>query len=106
MYSVFFSVDVGPGIDPKLLKPVLNDAEGYYQIGPSESCNEYFVLSVTVSFAENLPQVKSFLSTSVSMHDRTDTSRNLSATCLFNDVFKLYVKSYCNKRVISVYQTQ
>lgn len=50
-------IELGPKIDPKYLKPVLNEIDGYYQIGPSESCNEYFVLSMTVSFAENLPHL-------------------------------------------------
>ena len=40
-----------------MLKPVLNEEEGYYQIGPPSSCNEFFTLAVTVSFATNLPQV-------------------------------------------------
>ena len=44
-------------IDPKLLKPELNDADGYYQIGPAEKYSEQFVLSVTIAFATNLPQV-------------------------------------------------
>ena len=44
-------------VDVRMLKPVLNEEEGYYQIGPASSCNEYFTLAVTVSFATNLPQV-------------------------------------------------
>lgn len=43
--------------DPKQLKPVLNESSGYYQIGPEARCSEQFLLSVTVSFAANLPQV-------------------------------------------------
>ena len=44
-------------LDPKDLKPVLSESEGIYQIGPAESCHEAFVLSVTIAFAANLPQV-------------------------------------------------
>ncbi|XP_013385110.1 centrosomal protein of 120 kDa isoform X2 [Lingula anatina] len=39
------------------LKPVLNEAEGYYQLGPEDRCNEHFMLSITISFATNLPQL-------------------------------------------------
>lgn len=51
------TIELSTNIDPKFLKPELNEVDGYYQIGPVESCNEHFVLSVTVSFAENLPQL-------------------------------------------------
>ena len=44
--------------DPKTLKPTLNETDGYYQIGPEAKCSEQFVLSVTVAFATNLPQVR------------------------------------------------
>ena len=47
--------------DIKSLKPVLNDSEGYYQIGPASKCKEHFILSNTVAFAANLPQVSSAL---------------------------------------------
>ena len=56
-----FTVSEKSGVDPKALKPVLNDEEGYYQIGPASSCNEQFLLAVTVSFAANLPQVREIL---------------------------------------------
>lgn len=36
---------------------MLNESSGYYQIGPEARCSEQFLLSVTVSFAANLPQV-------------------------------------------------
>ncbi len=39
------------------LKPILNDAEGCYQIGPADLCTESFVLSVTIAYAANLAQV-------------------------------------------------
>ncbi|XP_064619737.1 centrosomal protein of 120 kDa-like isoform X2 [Lineus longissimus] len=45
------------GVDPKLLKPVLNESEGFYQLGPVEKSTENFILSVTISFASNLPQL-------------------------------------------------
>lgn len=44
-------------VDPKLLKPVLIDAEGFYQIGPVAAGSEKFVLSTTVAFASNLVQL-------------------------------------------------
>ncbi|KAK3096594.1 hypothetical protein FSP39_001548 [Pinctada imbricata] len=46
-----------PKIDAHHLKPVLNEAEGYYQIGSMSQCKEYFVLSVTISHAVNLAQL-------------------------------------------------
>nr|XP_020646317.1 centrosomal protein of 120 kDa [Pogona vitticeps] len=46
-----------PGLDPKNLAAVLNEEEGYHQIGPSEHCRDYFVLSVTVAFAAQLEQL-------------------------------------------------
>lgn len=44
-------------MDPKNLVPVLNEEEGYHQIGPAEYCRDYFVLSVTIAFATQLEQV-------------------------------------------------
>ncbi|XP_070542235.1 centrosomal protein of 120 kDa-like isoform X2 [Ptychodera flava] len=44
-------------LDPKSVLPVLNDMEGYYQIGPDHRCTDMFVLSVTVGFAANLAQL-------------------------------------------------
>ncbi|NXP81288.1 CE120 protein, partial [Ramphastos sulfuratus] len=44
------------GIDPKSIVPVLNE-EGCHQIGPSEHCRDYFVLSVTIAFATQLEQL-------------------------------------------------
>ncbi|XP_062985553.1 centrosomal protein of 120 kDa [Elgaria multicarinata webbii] len=46
-----------PGLDPKNLVAVLNEEEGYHQIGPVEYCRDYFVLSVTVAFATQLEQL-------------------------------------------------
>ncbi|XP_074993822.1 centrosomal protein of 120 kDa isoform X3 [Calonectris borealis] len=45
------------GLDPKSIVPVLNEEEGYHQIGPAEYCKDYFVLSVTVAFATQLEQL-------------------------------------------------
>ncbi|NWX46358.1 CE120 protein, partial [Steatornis caripensis] len=45
------------GLDPKSIVPVLNEEEGYHQIGPGEYCREYFVLSVTIAFATQLEQL-------------------------------------------------
>ncbi|XP_022093921.1 centrosomal protein of 120 kDa-like isoform X2 [Acanthaster planci] len=44
-------------IDPSSLKPVLNETEGFYQIGPADRCTESFVLSVTIGYAANLAQL-------------------------------------------------
>ncbi|KFQ26797.1 Centrosomal protein of 120 kDa, partial [Merops nubicus] len=44
-------------LDPKTLVPVLNEDEGYHQIGPAEYCRDYFVLSVTIAFATQLEQL-------------------------------------------------
>ncbi|XP_077989016.1 centrosomal protein of 120 kDa-like [Glandiceps talaboti] len=44
-------------LDPKSLLPMLNEMEGYYQIGPVDRCTDMFVLSVTVGFAANLAQL-------------------------------------------------
>ncbi|XP_044302498.1 centrosomal protein of 120 kDa isoform X1 [Varanus komodoensis] len=46
-----------PGLDPKNLVAVLNEEEGYHQIGPVEYCRDSFVLSVTVAFATQLEQL-------------------------------------------------
>ncbi|NXS58217.1 CE120 protein, partial [Brachypteracias leptosomus] len=45
------------GLDPKSIVPVLNEDEGYHQIGPAEYCRDYFVLSVTIAFATQLEQL-------------------------------------------------
>ncbi|NXO05142.1 CE120 protein, partial [Rhinopomastus cyanomelas] len=45
------------GLDLKSVVPVLNEEEGYHQIGPVESCRDYFVLSVTIAFATQLEQL-------------------------------------------------
>ncbi|XP_061874903.1 centrosomal protein of 120 kDa isoform X4 [Colius striatus] len=45
------------GLDPKSIVPVLNEEEGYHQIGPVEYCRDYFVLSVTIAFATQLEQI-------------------------------------------------
>ncbi|XP_037757549.1 centrosomal protein of 120 kDa isoform X4 [Chelonia mydas] len=45
------------GLDPKSILAVLNEEEGYHQIGPPEYCREYFVLSVTIAFATQLEQL-------------------------------------------------
>ncbi|KAM6991111.1 centrosomal protein of 120 kDa [Passerculus sandwichensis] len=44
-------------LDPKSLVPVLNEEEGYHQIGPAEYCKDHFVLSVTIAFATQLEQL-------------------------------------------------
>uniref|UniRef100_A0A8D0L370 Centrosomal protein of 120 kDa n=1 Tax=Sphenodon punctatus TaxID=8508 RepID=A0A8D0L370_SPHPU len=46
-----------PGLDPKNIVAVLNEEEGYHQIGPAEYCSDYFVLSVTIAFATQLEQL-------------------------------------------------
>ncbi|NWR74253.1 CE120 protein, partial [Centropus unirufus] len=46
-----------PGLDPESIVPVLNEEEGYHQIGPAEYCRDYFVLSVTIVFATQLEQL-------------------------------------------------
>ncbi|XP_025919701.1 centrosomal protein of 120 kDa isoform X2 [Apteryx mantelli] len=45
------------GLDPKSIVAVLNEEEGYHQIGPAEYCRDYFVLSVTIAFATQLEQL-------------------------------------------------
>ncbi|KAM9137754.1 centrosomal protein of 120 kDa isoform 3-T3 [Pangshura tecta] len=45
------------GLDLKNIVAVLNEEEGYHQIGPAEYCREYFVLSVTIAFATQLEQL-------------------------------------------------
>ncbi|KAJ7425430.1 centrosomal protein of 120 kDa [Pitangus sulphuratus] len=50
-------VTLFPGLDPKSIVPVLNEEEGYHQIGPAEYCRDYFVLSVTIAFATQLEQL-------------------------------------------------
>ncbi|KFQ21742.1 Centrosomal protein of 120 kDa, partial [Mesitornis unicolor] len=49
--------DLLSGLDPKSIVPVLNEEEGYHQIGPAEHCRDYFVLSVTIAFATRLEQL-------------------------------------------------
>ncbi|CAH1798062.1 unnamed protein product [Owenia fusiformis] len=44
-------------VNPHSLKPVLNETEGWYQIGPEHKCTDQFILSVTVAFAANLTQL-------------------------------------------------
>ncbi|WAR00622.1 CE120-like protein [Mya arenaria] len=39
------------------LKPVLNEEEGFYQLGPPKQCADQFVLSVTIATASNLAQL-------------------------------------------------
>ncbi|XP_036434376.1 centrosomal protein of 120 kDa [Colossoma macropomum] len=39
------------------LEAVLNEGEGYHQIGPADLCKDMFILSVTVAFATNLEQL-------------------------------------------------
>ncbi|NXY04090.1 CE120 protein, partial [Pteruthius melanotis] len=46
-----------PRLDPKSIVPVLNEEEGYHQIGPPEYCRDHFVLSVTIAFATQLEQL-------------------------------------------------
>ncbi|KAM8960777.1 centrosomal protein of 120 kDa [Pelodytes ibericus] len=45
------------GIEPKSLVAILNETEGYHQIGPVDYCRDYFVLSVTLAFATQLEQL-------------------------------------------------
>lgn len=44
-------------LDSMKLEAVLNEDEGYHQIGPADLCKDFFVLSVTVAFASRLEQV-------------------------------------------------
>ncbi|XP_060737257.1 centrosomal protein of 120 kDa isoform X1 [Tachysurus vachellii] len=50
-----------PGSPIKLesmkLEAILNEDEGYHQIGPADLCKDLFVLSVTVAFATRLEQL-------------------------------------------------
>lgn len=46
-------------VEIKSLVPVLNEEDGYYQIGPAKTCTEQFVLSITIAYATNLPHVSS-----------------------------------------------
>lgn len=45
------------GLDPQNLEAILNEVEGYHQIGPAEYCRDNFVLSVTIAFATQLEQL-------------------------------------------------
>lgn len=49
-------------LDSGKLKAVLNEEEGFHQIGPEDVCADMFVLSVTVAFATKLERVKKLLS--------------------------------------------
>lgn len=44
-------------LDAEKLRAVLNEEEGFHQIGPADVCAEMFVLSVTVAFATKLEQL-------------------------------------------------
>ncbi|CAL1540527.1 unnamed protein product [Lymnaea stagnalis] len=48
---------IAPNLELKSLVPVLNEEDGYYQIGPAKVCKEQFVLSVTIAYARNLPHL-------------------------------------------------
>lgn len=54
-----------PGLDPKDIVAVLNEEGGYHQIGPAESCTDFFLMSVTIAFATQLEQVILFISHSL-----------------------------------------
>ncbi|XP_012583500.1 PREDICTED: centrosomal protein of 120 kDa [Condylura cristata] len=45
------------GLDPKDIVAVLNEEEGYHQIGPAEYCTDAFIMSVTIAFATQLEQL-------------------------------------------------
>ncbi|KAK2507418.1 hypothetical protein MC885_014461, partial [Smutsia gigantea] len=45
------------GLGPKDIVAVLNEEEGYHQIGPAEYCTDSFILSVTIAFATQLEQL-------------------------------------------------
>ncbi|XP_026072887.1 centrosomal protein of 120 kDa-like isoform X1 [Carassius auratus] len=44
-------------LDSDKLRPLLNEEEGFHQIGPEDVCAEMFVLSVTLAFASKLEQL-------------------------------------------------
>ncbi|KAI4882818.1 hypothetical protein NFI96_025052 [Prochilodus magdalenae] len=44
-------------LEPAKLEAVLNEEEGYHQIGPADYCKDMFILSVTVAFANKLEQL-------------------------------------------------
>uniref|UniRef100_A0A9J8BXR7 Centrosomal protein of 120 kDa n=1 Tax=Cyprinus carpio carpio TaxID=630221 RepID=A0A9J8BXR7_CYPCA len=44
-------------LESEKLRPVLNEEEGFHQIGPEDVCVDMFVLSVTVAFATKLEQL-------------------------------------------------
>ncbi|KAK3743125.1 hypothetical protein RRG08_063983 [Elysia crispata] len=44
----------GKNLDMNSLIPVLDEDGGFYQIGPSTTCTEKFVISVTIAYAGNL----------------------------------------------------
>ncbi|XP_045060412.2 centrosomal protein of 120 kDa isoform X4 [Desmodus rotundus] len=45
------------GLDPKDVVAVLNEEGGYHQIGPADSCTDFFTMSVTIAFATQLEQL-------------------------------------------------
>ncbi|XP_037365350.1 centrosomal protein of 120 kDa isoform X3 [Talpa occidentalis] len=45
------------GLDPKDIVAVLNEEEGYHQIGPAQCCTDSFIMSVTIAFATQLEQL-------------------------------------------------
>nr|KAG5699532.1 hypothetical protein BaRGS_033728 [Batillaria attramentaria] len=44
-------------LNVRSLVPVLNEQEGFYQLGPVQTCNDHFTLSVTIAYANNLTQL-------------------------------------------------
>ncbi|MFT7797369.1 centrosomal protein of 120 kDa isoform X1, partial [Arapaima gigas] len=46
-----------PNLGPGKLEVVLNEDEGYHQIGPPDSCMDLFIVSITLAFATNLEQL-------------------------------------------------
>lgn len=56
-FSSLLATALLSALDSKSIVPVLNEEEGYHQIGPAEYCRDYFVLSVTIAFATQLEQV-------------------------------------------------
>ncbi|RUS71785.1 hypothetical protein EGW08_020454 [Elysia chlorotica] len=47
----------GKSLDMNSLIPVLDEDGGFYQIGPSATCTDKFVISVTIAYAGNLPHL-------------------------------------------------
>lgn len=48
-------------VDPRLLKPVFDEACGFYQIGPVGANMDKFMLTISINSAANLIQVTNFL---------------------------------------------